>query len=278
MWTMMLAAALLVQPADSVTVTGVVVDPAGKPVSDVEVVLAGRRPADESVPTLARTMTDAHGAFRLELARQRLQGIGPIRVIWAYRPGRMVATELADLTGKAAIPPVRLTLAEPLKRTPDDPRSRGPSAWGCSSCACPLPRQRQSRVLHSRRLAGAIDGRDRCRWGGHACLPPGDDRSARGARDRPRHRPARLPASRSSRQQSGHPETRAAGALGRFRLQRLGPAGGERPGRGLGGEPVLPPSNPDGNPRPGGSPVSFTSIRGRSAPGPMARSGRLLSS
>ena len=45
MWTMMIpvvAAALLVQPADSVTVTGVVVDPAGKPVSDVEVVLAGR--------------------------------------------------------------------------------------------------------------------------------------------------------------------------------------------------------------------------------------------
>ena len=58
-------------------------------------------------------------------------------------------------------------------------------------------------------------------------------------RDRPRHRPARLPASRSSRQRSVHPETRAAGAIGRFRLQRLGPAGGERPGRGLGGEHVL---------------------------------------
>ena len=69
--------------------------------------LAARRPADESVPTLARTMTDAHGAFRLELALQRLQGIGPIRVIWAYRPGRLVATELADLTGQNAIPLVR---------------------------------------------------------------------------------------------------------------------------------------------------------------------------
>ena len=44
MWTMMIpvvAAALLAQPADPVTVAGVVVDPAGKPVSDVEVVLAG---------------------------------------------------------------------------------------------------------------------------------------------------------------------------------------------------------------------------------------------
>ncbi len=99
MWTMMLAVALLVQPADSVTVTGVVVDPAGKPVSDVEVVLAGRRPADGSVPTLARTMTDAQGAFRLVVDRQRLKGIGPIRSIWAYRPGRTVAVQRSSSRG-----------------------------------------------------------------------------------------------------------------------------------------------------------------------------------
>ena len=43
MWTLMIAVALLVQPADSVTVPGVVVDPAGKPVSGVEVVLVGAR-------------------------------------------------------------------------------------------------------------------------------------------------------------------------------------------------------------------------------------------
>ena len=85
------------------TVTGVVVDPAGKPVSDVEVVLAGRRLADGSVPTLARTMTDDHGAFRLEVARQRLKGIGPIRVIWAYRPGRTLAMQRTELTGNARI-------------------------------------------------------------------------------------------------------------------------------------------------------------------------------
>ena len=124
MGTLMIAVALLVQPADSVTVSGVVVDPAGKPVSDVEVVLAGRRLADESVPTLARTKTDTRGAFRLELARQRLQGIGPVRVIWAYRPGRMVAIQAAELTGNDAIPPVRLTLAEAVETDPDDPRSR----------------------------------------------------------------------------------------------------------------------------------------------------------
>ena len=71
--------------------------------SDVEVVLAGRRPADGSVPTLARTMTDAQGAFRLEVARQRLQGIGPFRVIWAYRPGRTVAVQRAESHGERSV-------------------------------------------------------------------------------------------------------------------------------------------------------------------------------
>ena len=128
MGTLMIAVALLVQPADSVTVPGVVVDPMGKPVSDVEVVLAARKFPEVSIPTLAQTTTDAQGAFRLELDRRRLQGIAPMRVIWviqAHRPGRMVAAEVVDLTGNAKIPPVRLTLAEPLKRTvtirdPDD--------------------------------------------------------------------------------------------------------------------------------------------------------------
>ncbi len=126
MGTLMIAVALLVQPADSATVPGVVVDPAGKPVSDVEVVLAGRRIPDESVPTLARSMTDTRGAFRLEVARQRLQGIGPFRTIWAYRPGRTIAMERAELAGSGASAPVRLTLAEPLKRTVSirDPEGR----------------------------------------------------------------------------------------------------------------------------------------------------------
>ncbi len=114
---MIIAVALLLQPADSVTVAGVVVDPAGKPVSDVEVVLAARKMPDSSVPTLARSTTDAQGGFRLEVAQERLQGIGPIRVIWAYRPGRPLAMQRAELTGNGALPPVRLTLAEPSRRT-----------------------------------------------------------------------------------------------------------------------------------------------------------------
>ena len=45
MWTMMIAVALWLNPRIPVTVTGVVVDAAGKPVSDVEVVLAAGMPA-----------------------------------------------------------------------------------------------------------------------------------------------------------------------------------------------------------------------------------------
>ncbi len=98
----------------SLVLSGVVVDPARKPISDVEVVVAARAPADGAVPTLARTLTDKEGAFRLEIDRQRLMGIG--RFLWAYRPGRTVAFERVDLSA-AATPPIRLTLAEPLKRT-----------------------------------------------------------------------------------------------------------------------------------------------------------------
>jgi hypothetical protein len=126
MGTMLLAVALLGQPADSVTVPGVVADPAGKPVPDVEVVLAARKLPEGLVPTLARTTTDAEGAFRLEVARRRLQGIGPIRVIWAYRAGRTIALHRAELAGDGASTPVRLTLAEPWKRmvTIRDPEGR----------------------------------------------------------------------------------------------------------------------------------------------------------
>ena len=113
----LLATALLGQPAGSLALSGVVVDRAGMPMPDVEVMLAARMPADGSFPTLARTMTDRQGAFRLEVDRQRLKGIGLIRLIWAYRPGQAVTIQSADLMRNGAIPPVRLTLAEPLRRT-----------------------------------------------------------------------------------------------------------------------------------------------------------------
>ncbi len=111
------AVALMAQPADSVVLSGTVVDAAGKPVPDVEVLFAARIPADGSFPALARTMSDAQGTFRLDIARQRLKGIGLIQFIWAYRPGRTVGVQQVNLSGNGALPPVRVTLAEPLKRT-----------------------------------------------------------------------------------------------------------------------------------------------------------------
>jgi hypothetical protein len=123
--TSLFAAALLAQSPDSISLSGVVVDTAGKPVSDVEVVLWGRTLADGLAPTLAQTMTDVQGAFRLEIARQAPEGMGPRRFIWAYRPGRTVAAQEADLAENRPLPPVRLTLADPSPRTltilgPDD--------------------------------------------------------------------------------------------------------------------------------------------------------------
>lgn len=123
--TAILATALLAQSPDSIVLSGVVVDAAGKPLADVDVVLAARSPPDGSIPTLAHAMTDERGAFRLEVARQRVQNVGRFPFVWAYSPGRSVAVQQTVLTEKGAIPPVRLTLAEPLPRTvtilgPDD--------------------------------------------------------------------------------------------------------------------------------------------------------------
>jgi hypothetical protein len=123
--TSILATALLAQAPDSIVLSGVAVDAAGKPLSDVDVVLAARKPPDGSVLTLAHATTDERGAFRLEVSRQRVQDIGPFPFIWAYRPGRSVAVQQTVIREKGAIPPVRLTLAEPSPRTvtilgPDD--------------------------------------------------------------------------------------------------------------------------------------------------------------
>ncbi len=85
--------------------------------SGVEVVLTAPRLSDISNPSLARSITDDRGAFRLEFARQSPPGFGPRWLIWAYHPGRSLAVKQADLSGNGAINPVRLTLAQPFTRT-----------------------------------------------------------------------------------------------------------------------------------------------------------------
>ena len=59
--TSILTAALLAQSPDSIFVSGVVVDAAGKPLVGVDVVLPVRRPADGSLPTLAQGVTTRKG-------------------------------------------------------------------------------------------------------------------------------------------------------------------------------------------------------------------------
>src|SRR5580704_16593242 len=123
--TSILATALFAQSPDSIVFSGVVVDAAEKPLSNVDIVVWARVLADGTAPTLARTTTDSQGAFRLQIARQPLPGMGPRRFILAYQPGRSVAVQEVDPTGDLAPAPVRMTLAEPSRRTltilgPDD--------------------------------------------------------------------------------------------------------------------------------------------------------------
>ena len=90
-----LATALFaMQPADVVSLSGVVVDAAGKPVSGAEVALSARIPADGSFPTLARTTTGDGGAFRLAVERKRLTGIGAFS-----SSGRIIQAERSVFSG-----------------------------------------------------------------------------------------------------------------------------------------------------------------------------------
>jgi hypothetical protein len=118
-------AALLSQSPDSTSLSGTVVDAAGKPLPDVEVILWARMLATGSAPALAHTTTDAQGLFRFQVARQPLPGLAPQRFFLAIPPGRTVAVGMVNVWNDGAPAPVRLTVAEPLRRTltvlgPDD--------------------------------------------------------------------------------------------------------------------------------------------------------------
>jgi hypothetical protein len=123
--TSILATALLAQSPDSIVLSGIVVDAAEKPLSGVEVALPARRPPDGSLPTLAQTVTDEKGAFRLEISRPRFAEIAAMPFIWAYRDGGAIAVKPIAITPNEPIPPIRITLTEPSPRAltivgPDD--------------------------------------------------------------------------------------------------------------------------------------------------------------
>ena len=149
MGTLMLAVALLVQPADSVTVPGVVVDTAGKPVSDVEVVLAAPRRSGESSSRWRRrrpTLTE-HSA-------SKSPGNGCMGITshsndlgLPSRPDGRRSIDRARGDRSLAAGPTDPGCT--FQTDGDDPRSRRPSAGGCSAGARPLRKQRPRPVPHS---------------------------------------------------------------------------------------------------------------------------------
>ena len=69
-------------------ITGVVVDPTGRPIAGAEMVLTAGEAPDGSVPILARTSTDASGGFRLDRGSvEHRRGFLAPGVIWAYKAG-----------------------------------------------------------------------------------------------------------------------------------------------------------------------------------------------
>jgi len=104
-----------------------VVDPEGHRLSgaDVAVTVWYSRGSGDSESVLERTRTDGAGQVQLEVARERPGAIVQFANVWAYQPGRAIATTAVLLRGKASPPLTHLTLDQPAKWTitvlgPDD--------------------------------------------------------------------------------------------------------------------------------------------------------------
>ena len=207
-----LVGGLLTQQApDPLVLTGVVVDQAGKPMSDVDVVLARPNVADGSTPTLARSMTDcARGVSprirppTVERDRASSRHLGLPSQPLGYRAA--IGSYRERGTGAAPVNPRRAVQTDS-----DRARFRRPSPGGRASRSRP-----HHLVSDTRRLAGTIDGRHGRGRNGDAHVPPGDDRSGLGAGERSRHRPSLSAAPATSRQRSLHAELGPAGAYSRL--------------------------------------------------------------
>ncbi len=87
------------------------------PGADVVVRLFYSRGSGNAEPVIERTKTDGAGHVRLEVARERPGAVLRSASVWAYQPGRALATSNVLLTGKASPPAIRLTLNDPAKWT-----------------------------------------------------------------------------------------------------------------------------------------------------------------
>jgi hypothetical protein len=102
-----------------------VVDPQGRRLSGADIIVTVwySRGSAENESVLERTRSDGDGQVQLE--RERPGARIHHATVWAYQPGRGIATTNVLLTGKAPPPVIRLTLDQPAKWTitaldPDD--------------------------------------------------------------------------------------------------------------------------------------------------------------
>ncbi len=81
------------EPVASATVAGTILQPNGQPAEGVQVLYSERRPGHNWSQVIAEATADAEGRFHLEVPLA--EGIGPVvsdGVLWAYRPGSLVAS------------------------------------------------------------------------------------------------------------------------------------------------------------------------------------------
>ncbi len=101
-------------------IQAVVVDSQGRSLSgvDVSVTIGNARPTEGQEVAVDRAVSDRDGKVRVEIARERVDGKLAGAVIWAYQPGRALATASTSALQIPAPPPVvRMTLEVPVKRT-----------------------------------------------------------------------------------------------------------------------------------------------------------------
>ena len=96
-----------------------VVDSQGHRLSGADVVvrLFYSRGPGNAEPVIERNKTDGAGHVQLAVARERPGAVLRSASVWAYQPGRTLATSSVLLTGKASPPAIQMTLNEPAKWT-----------------------------------------------------------------------------------------------------------------------------------------------------------------
>ncbi len=111
------AASLLLardDPRPTIGLSGLVVDVDGRAAADVEVVASTRSGRPRWGEVVARTRTGGDGRFRLDLpTRDGEPARADVQAVWAYRPGRLLASLV--LGGHSITPdvPVKLALGPP---------------------------------------------------------------------------------------------------------------------------------------------------------------------